>query len=85
MSLRLAVSCDGHRRGNSCRASRSVGLAYSEDEHWSVNGEVARAAATLDDGQWRRLPNGGDLCPSGGHDEEGEPWASQGPVPPPPL
>lgn len=84
MTLRLTVACDGTRHGQACRASYSSALAFTPGEHWSAD-ETLAATARRVPGGWRTLPNGGDLCPSGGHDEESEPWSSQGPVPPPPL
>lgn len=62
MSYRLAVSCDGHRHGMSCR-----GAYFSRD----VFLPTAHVHA-LSKG-WRTVESGHHivlLCPSGGHDEE---------------
>ena len=64
MSAHVVLSCDGHRHGQPCRGALHT---REVEEH-----PAARAAAAAG---WRRLPAGddgvsGDLCPSGGHDEE---------------
>lgn len=70
MSLRVTVACDGHRDGQPCRGARSSGLAYSPRDRWQDNADRLPAIVPrLVDG-WRQMPNGGDLCPSGGHDED---------------
>ncbi len=74
MSLRIQLVCNGLRHRNPCRAYQSSGIGYSRDDdradtgHLLLNG-IIHSAVT--DG-WRIgvLPNGGDLCPSRGHDED---------------
>lgn len=76
MSVRVTLSCDGHRRGQRCRGARITGLGYSPALGWAEHAlGLPAALAALVHGDypgeaWSRLPNGGDLCPSGGHDEE---------------
>ena len=54
MSLHLTVTCDGHRNGDRCRGTASQSA-----------GSASRLAA-----DWRHTSDGGDLCPSLGHDED---------------
>jgi hypothetical protein len=71
MSLRLTLSCDGHRNGMDCRGARSSSLGMSSTRTRDEDALHALAAARkLDDGGWRLMPDGRDLCPSGGHDED---------------
>jgi hypothetical protein len=76
VSVRLVLSCDGHRRGGRCRGARIAGLGSSP-----VLGAAGRALglvgalSALVHGDypgevWSRLPDGRMLCPSGGHDED---------------
>jgi hypothetical protein len=76
VSVRIALSCDGHRRGDRCRGVRITGLGYSPTSGWAEHAaRLPEVVAALFAGErpaeaWSRLPGGGDLCPSGGHDED---------------
>jgi hypothetical protein len=76
VSVRLVLSCDGHRRGDRCRGARITGLGYSPTLGWAEHApHLPEVVAALFAGErpaeaWSRLPNGGDLCPSGAHDED---------------
>lgn len=59
MTARIVLSCDGHRNGEGCRGALPT--------RWRAEHRArsqARAAG------WRPVPGIGDVCPSGGHDED---------------
>lgn len=69
MSIRLLHVCDGHRHGQPCRGAYSSSIGYSERDTDEQVGRHVASIARLPDG-WRRLPDGGALCHSSGHDED---------------
>jgi hypothetical protein len=68
MSVRLTLTCDGHRHGQPCRGARNTSYAYAPQ----LRSDDPARTFTPDTTGWRigEGPNGGDLCPSRGHDEE---------------
>jgi hypothetical protein len=67
MTLYLTVKCNGHRSGQDCRGGRTHPLELTLST--ARYSPAPTLPETVVDG-WRTLPNGGDLCPSPGHDED---------------
>ncbi len=69
MSLTLVLHCNGHFRGQPCLGTRTASFGYSPDDRPGDWGRyLTRTAVDMREG-WRRLRDGGDLCPAEGHDE----------------
>lgn len=63
MSAVVTYSCDGHRHGQPCR-----GALHTRTDDVDLADREAAAAG------WRIMVDGvADVCPSGGHDEDGPP------------
>ncbi|NUR09351.1 MAG: hypothetical protein HOV66_30600 [Streptomycetaceae bacterium] len=65
MSARIVVSCDGHRHGQPCR-----GALPTTTEHCAVADDQRAAAGWRE--TWALGRGFVDLCPSLGHDEDGD-------------
>jgi hypothetical protein len=70
VSLRVVVVCDGHRNGQPCRGARTSSLGYSPTLRSDDPTRPVVTASLLTDWRVGEGPHGGDLCPSGGHDED---------------
>lgn len=74
MSAGITLSCDGHRHGQPCRGALHT-RASQPDEARHVYGNPAgwRSRWVLEPGPPPTRYRVTDVCPSGGHDEDGPP------------
>ena len=81
MSLMLTLLCNGTIRGVECQTSRGRSFGYSPEV--TVRDDrtaLSHALGDIRDG-WRKLPDGGDLCPYRKHDQDTPSTAPEEPRP----
>lgn len=70
MSLRVTLTCDGHRHGDRCRSERVTGHGYSPSLRSDDPDRRLVTPGLLEGWRIAHAPHGGDLCPSTDHDED---------------